>query len=120
MKIWAKTKDFFEGKFLVVRRAGTIPAWAHFVLGARDPIAPRALRFYAQEARKEGFDPAYCNSILELADDFDRYRAAEGTGDPESPPHRKDYADIVNLMGGRSDEATVTLRRERFNQRKAS
>jgi hypothetical protein len=27
MKIWAKTSEFSEGKFLVVRRDGSIPCW---------------------------------------------------------------------------------------------
>jgi hypothetical protein len=39
MKIWAKTDEFHEGKFLVVRRDGSVPHWPHFVLGARDPVA---------------------------------------------------------------------------------
>ena len=39
MKILAKWKEFSEGKFLVVRRDGSIPWWPHFVLGAA--IRPR-------------------------------------------------------------------------------
>ena len=46
MKIWDKTEEFKEGKFLVVRRDGSVPHWPHFVLGARDPGAPTALRAY--------------------------------------------------------------------------
>lgn len=75
MKIWAKTDEFSEGKFLVIRRDGTIPQWPHFVLGARDPAAPSTLRAYASEARKLGLDPEYCDSVDELASDFEAYRA---------------------------------------------
>lgn len=103
MKIWAKTQEFSEGKFLVVRRDGTIPAWPHFVLGARDPAVPATLRAYASEARRLGFEEEYCASIEELADDFVRYRATHGNGDPESGPHRQDDPEIIRLMreGGR-------------------
>jgi hypothetical protein len=101
MKIWAKTKEFCEGKFLVVRRDGTAPHWPHFVLGARDPFAPIALRAYVEAARQNGFfDPEYADSILELANDFERYRAAHGDGDPDAPPHRKDSLAVISAMQG--------------------
>ena len=102
MKIWAKTKEFFEGKFLVVRRDGTIPHWPHFVLGARDPLAPVALRAYAAAARQTFLDPEYADSIMELAGDFERYRAVQGDGDPDMPPHRKDDAAVLDAMRGAS------------------
>lgn len=35
MRVWAKTKEFSEGKFLVVRRDGTTPEWPHFVIRCR-------------------------------------------------------------------------------------
>ncbi len=103
MKIWAKTKEFSEGKFLVVRRDGTIPSWPHFVLGARDPAVPGTLRAYAAIARDMGMEEEYCASIDELADDFARYRDKHGSGDPESGPHRRDDPEIIRLMrnGGR-------------------
>lgn len=115
MKIWAKTKEFFEGKFLVVRRDGSIPHWPHFVLGARDPAAPAALIAYAQAAAKLGFDKEYCDSILELATDFENYRIREHNGDPDAPPHRKDYKEIVDLMGGIRVSAQVYLYRDGSN-----
>lgn len=40
MKIWAKTVEFSEGKFLVVRRDGSVPHWPHFVIGARGAGSP--------------------------------------------------------------------------------
>lgn len=118
MKIWAKTKEYSEGKFLVVRRDGTVPAWPHFVLGARDPAVPYALRAYADKAEELGMDRAYVASVRELADDFDRYREQEGNGDADAGPHRGDLPRLVDLMGGRRDEITVTLTRERTNKPK--
>jgi hypothetical protein len=100
MKIWAKTKEFFEGKFLVVRRDGSVPHWPHFVLGARDPAAPRALTAYSDECRELGFDAAYCDSIIELAADFERYRDHEGLGDPDAAPHREDNPNVIEAMRG--------------------
>lgn len=100
MRIWAKTKEFFEGKFLVVRRDGTVPHWPHFVLGARDPAAPAALRAYATECRNRGFEKEYIASVIELADDFERYRIEQGNGDPEAPPHRKDNPNVIRAMRG--------------------
>ncbi len=100
MKIWAKTKQFSEGKFLVVRRDGTVPLWPHFVLGARDPAAPAALRAYANAADVLGLDSEYISSILELANDFDNYRLNEGTGDADAAPHRKDDPRVIHAMRG--------------------
>lgn len=106
MKIWSKTAEFPEGKFLVVRRDGSVPAWPHFVLGARDPAAPAALRAYAHCAAELGVDPEYVASIVELADDFERYRSEEGEGDADAPPHRKDDPDVLRAMRG--SDATIT------------
>jgi hypothetical protein len=112
MKIWAKTKEFSEGKYLVVRRDGTIPSWPHFVIAGGDPAAPVALRAYATEARRLEMDEAYCASIEELADDFADLtvrRASDaatlGTkgSDPEAGPHRKDNPAIIALMRGEGD-----------------
>jgi hypothetical protein len=100
MKIWVKTKEFFEGKFLVVRRDGTIPKWPHFVLGARDPCAFATLLAYADEALSRGFDKEYVDSVRELAADFRNYRLANGDGDPDSGPHRKDDPLVIEAMRG--------------------
>jgi hypothetical protein len=115
VKIWAKTKEFFEGKFLVVRRDGTVPAWPHFVLGARDPHAVLALMAYATSylsiTPPEKFDREYYESILELARDFELYRLEHGDGDPEAAPHRKDDPGVINAMrhgpGGRVEVKLV-------------
>jgi len=105
MKIWAKTKEFGEGKYLVVRRDGTIPDWPHFVLGGLDPCVPGALRGYADEAESRNLDPEYVSSIRELADDFEKLQAEHKgkEADPDAGPHRKDDPGIIEMMryGGR-------------------
>lgn len=112
MKIWAKTEEFSEGKYLVVRRDGTIPPWPHFVIGGYDPAAAAGLRAYAAEARRLGMDPAFCDSIMELADDFtelsgERASTAALMGvkgaDPDAPPHRKDNPAVIAMMRGHGD-----------------
>jgi hypothetical protein len=109
MEIWAKTKEYSEGKFLVVRRDGTVPNWPHFVIGARDPAAPAALREYAEMARSMFGDHEYADSILELATDFEKYRQSHGDGDPESGPHRKDDPSVIDAM--RNPGCLVELKR---------
>lgn len=116
MKIWAKTKEFCEGKFLVVRRDGSVPHWPHFVLGARDPLAPLALRAYANAARLR-LDPEYADSIVDLADDFDRYREQQGIGDPDAPPHRTDHPEVIRAMRG--ENVTFAVRVDKGNAIKA-
>ncbi len=115
MKIWAKTEEFKEGKFLVVRRDGSIPAWPHFVIGARDPAAPAALMAYAAAAREMGMDPDYCQSIRDLAGDFAAYRGQEGSGDPDAAPHRIDNPTIIALMSGEKRHGGVYLERDQRN-----
>ena len=100
MKIWVKTKEYSEGKFLVLRRDGTKPDWPHFVMGARDPAVPRALEIYGQVAEGLGFDPEYVESVKELAQDFRRYRTESGSGDPDAAPHRVDDVVMLKLMRG--------------------
>ncbi len=107
MKIWAKTDEYREGKFLVVRRDGSVPHWPHFVLGARDPATPIALRAYADAAETLNFEPEYIASIRELADDFEVYRSQEGDGDPEAAPHRTDDPEVIAAMRGQQSEITV-------------
>ncbi len=84
MRLWA------QNKFLVTRRDGTVPEWPWFVLGARDPAAPAALRAYADAADAHGMDPEYTADLRELAVAFERFREDHGTGDPDAAPHRAD------------------------------
>lgn len=100
MKIWAKTEQFSEGKFLVVRRDGSVPHWKHFVIGARDAAAPGALRAYADIAERMGYEADFVASVRELADDFEAYRAQHGNGDPEAAPHRVDNEAVLQAMRG--------------------
>jgi hypothetical protein len=114
MKVWAKTEEFSEGKFLVVRRDGTIPDWPHFVMGARDPAVPAALIAYSEDARAEGMDPAFSLSVYELAHDFRAYRAAHGDGDPDAPPHRTDLPLAIAMMRHVFDVADIASALERI------
>lgn len=105
MKIWAKTEEFSEGKYLVVRRDGTTPHWPHFVLGGDDPSAPVALQAYAADADQRGLDPAYGASIRELADDF--AARTGGKADPDAGPHRVDLPLAIAMMRRQADVATM-------------
>jgi hypothetical protein len=109
-KIWTKSDGpAKEGKFLVVRRDGSVPHWPHFVLGARDPQAAYALRLYAVAVIESGGDRAYARSIQDLADDFDAYRHSEGDGDPPAGPHRKDDPQVIRAMCGLSSTINVSI-----------
>jgi hypothetical protein len=117
MRIWSKTIEFGEGKFLVVRRDGSIPHWPHFVLGARDPAATAGLQAYADKAEELGYDPEYVDSIRELAGiDFPQYIAYHGKGDPEAPPHRTDSPAVLDAMRGVS--SLISVRRDTANIKK--
>jgi hypothetical protein len=105
MKVWRKTQSHSEGKFLVVRRDGSVPHWPHFVLGGRDPFAPIALRAYADAIAS--LDLEYARSVRELADDFNAYRLDQGNGDPDAPPHRKDDSHVIAAMRGNATMIAV-------------
>lgn len=96
--LWRKGDVAPEGKYLVTRRDGTVPEWPNFVLGARDKAAPVALRAYADEAERQQYDPQYVADIRELAAYFEEYAQAEGHGDPDAPPHRKDDPATIEKM----------------------
>lgn len=108
--IWHKMGDKL-GKYLVIRRDGTVPKWPHFVLGARDPWAPAALRAYAAAAVVGGADPEYVASIRLLARDFEVYCAQTGEGDPPAPKHRTDDTPTLAAMyaqvNGHTGQCTV-------------
>jgi hypothetical protein len=61
-----------EGKFLVLRRDGTVPAWPYFVLGGKDESSHAALMGYAQYEIRQG---RYQSGIevMELAGQFLSY-----------------------------------------------
>jgi hypothetical protein len=110
--VWTKVGDKL-GKFLLVRRDGTVPQWPHFALGARDPAAPYALRAYAARARVLGWDDEYIASILELANDYDAYRAKEGVSNPPASQHRTDDPNVIEAMKG--EDAVIHVRCDRGN-----
>jgi hypothetical protein len=100
--LWRNDPKTPEGKYLVKRRDGTIPAWPWFVLGAADPAAPVALKAYADEARRLGFDPQYVNDLYNLAAEFSSYGKDVSNGDPDAPRHRvDDPATVAEMAKGR-------------------
>lgn len=96
--LWKYGNKAPEGKYLVTRRDGSIPEWPSFVIGARDPAAPSALRAYAMEAERLGYDPKYVADIRKLANEFEEYLKKAGVGDPDAPPHRKDDPATIAKM----------------------
>lgn len=87
-----------EGKYLLVRRDGSIPEWPFFPMGAKDPAASAGLRAYADKAEELGFYPPYVSDVRRLADEFDAYLAEHGAGDPDRGPHRDDNPSIIAQM----------------------
>ncbi len=98
MKPWVLTEEFSEGKFLVVRRDGTIVEWPHFVLGGKDPCSPKALLAYAREAERVGYDLDYAKGVIEVAKLLGEFRKEHGDGDPDAGPHRTDDPRIIKAM----------------------
>jgi hypothetical protein len=97
-RLWRNAEGTKEGKYLVKRRDGTVPAWPFFVIAASDPAAPVALRAYADEAERLGFDSQYVRDIREMADDFVTYWHEHRSGDPDAPRHRQDDPATVAEM----------------------
>ena len=101
--LWRNDSETPEGKYLVKRRDGSVVEWPNFVIGAKDPAAPAALRAYAKEAERLGFYAGYVADVCALADQFEQYRIVHGSGDPDRGRHRKDDpATIVEMRDGRS------------------
>ena len=96
--LWRDNPETPEGKYLVKRRDGTVVDWPNFVLGAKDPAAPAALRAYADAAEAAGFNAAYVSGVRRLAADFDTYRHAHGEGDPDRGRHRVDDPTTIAEM----------------------
>ena len=101
--LWRNNPETPEGKYLVKRRDGTIPEWPYFVIGAKDPAAPHALREYAKKCHELGMDAAYVHDCILMADQFEHYRIINGPGDPDGIRHRKDDpATIAEMRRGKS------------------
>ena len=102
-RLWRRDSDTSEGKYLVKRRDGSIPEWPNFVLGAKDPAAPAALRAYADAAEAHGMNPAFVADVRELAVEFETYRAEHGNGDPDRGRHRRDDpATVADMRKGKN------------------
>jgi hypothetical protein len=101
MRLWRNSGVAPEGKYLVVRRDATVPAWQWFVLGERDPAAPAALRAYAYAADRMGMDREYVVDIYAMADEWEKKLDETGPGDPDAAPHRKDDPVIIAAMRNR-------------------
>lgn len=96
--LWRHNPETPEGKYLVLRRDGTVVEWPNFVIGAKDPAAPAALRAYADAGEAAGFNAEFVAGVRWLADSFERYRAAHGAGDPDRGRHREDDPVTVEKM----------------------
>ena len=101
--LWRRNPKTPEGKYLVKRRDGSVVEWPNFVIGARDPAAPAALRAYADAAEGFNMSAGYVADIRWLADEFEQYRKDHGDGDPDRGKHREDDPDtIAEMRQGRS------------------
>ena len=96
--LWHYGTDKPEGKYLLMRRDGSVVEWPFFSIGARDPAASAALRAYADKAEELGFFPQYVADVRRLADEFDAYLVEHGPGDPDRGAHRPDNSEIVEMM----------------------
>jgi hypothetical protein len=96
--LYSKDQKIVGGKYLVMRRDGTVPDWPYFVLGARDPIVPWVLRFYAIVAFLYRKDWKYVKDVWALARDFHMYKREHGAGDPDGARHRVDNPDVISKM----------------------
>lgn len=96
--LWRNNEKTPEGKYLVQRRDGSVPEWPYFVIGAKDPAAPAALRAYAEKAEAIGLDPQYVEDIRQLAEHFEDFLLKHGKSDPDAPPHRADDPATIEKM----------------------
>jgi hypothetical protein len=97
-RLWKNIEGTREGKYLVLRRDGTIPEWPYLVLGAADPATPAAIRELAHTSAILGMDPEYVSDLMKLADEFEAWRQANKAGDPDAPKHRTDDPAIIEKM----------------------
>lgn len=96
--LWRENPETPEGKYLVKRRDGSVVEWPNFVIGAKDPAAPAALRAYANAAEAAGMNALYVAGVRRLADQFTDYRISHGEGDPDRGRHREDDPKTIAEM----------------------
>ena len=88
-----------EGKYLVLRRDGTVPPWPWFVMGGADPMVPWALRFYCLLGFvMRHYSWGYVKSMWRFTRAMQKYRREHGTGDPGKGPHRRDDQETIAKM----------------------
>jgi hypothetical protein len=97
-RLFSKDPSFEGGKYLVLRRDGTVPDWPYIVMGAGDPAVPAALLAYASAADMYGMHTEYVDDIRNLADEFRVWRQEHGEGDPDAPRHRTDDPAVIARM----------------------
>jgi len=105
----------FARKYIVLRRDGSVPDWPWFVLGARDPAAPRAVRSYATTSKAMGADEQYIENVVDHAKKMDAWRA-----DPCPQQLNIDAADVVVIARGLMSNLSDVERTEVFNRLRAS
>lgn len=102
--LWMLDKEMEGGKYIVLRRDGTVFSEPNFVLGPRDPAAPAAMRAYADECQKlmdsgnTNFNQQYIDECRNLASMMEQHQAIYGLGDPGKGPHRKDHPKVIEQM----------------------
>lgn len=101
-RVWRNDPTFQGCKYLVLRRDGTVPEKAWFVLLEGDPAVPACLRAYAAKAEELKMDPEYVEDIRAMADEweFNQKNGLVPMGDPDAPRHRVDDPEIVTKMIG--------------------
>lgn len=87
-----------EGKYLVMRRDGTVPKWPSFVLGAGDPAADWTLWFYGWVAWWYRMAKGYRQGVARRAKKFRDWRLQNGNGDPDAGRHREDNPWVIAKM----------------------
>ena len=106
MRLWRNNPDTPEGKYpIVLRRDGTPVETPYMVLLVKDPAFDAAIRAYADEGERLGYDPAYIADLRALVAEAPAIRAALAAAgspppDPDAPRHRPD--DPVTLAWARS------------------
>lgn len=134
--LWRNNPETPEGKYLVLRRDGTVFDEPNFVLGPRDPCTPQALFAYARQASWRAlngdtrFNVQYAKDIAALARSISE-RQAEGLldgGDPGKGRHREDHPLVIQqmrepdkrILAPRSTPATLQAAQDLFERRRAT
>lgn len=87
------------GKYLVLRRDGTVLDGPYFVLGCRDKAAPAALREYVRIWERWGsVGTQYNIDVLQIAGMMERARAKLGTDAPANRGERVDNPRVIEQM----------------------